>query len=123
MTGLTAAFGGPSAGTARAMDGSSATTRCARGCAAGCRCCDPAAREARGEMRRVTVPIFGLGCGGSGADTAERALERTPGVRHAYVNPATEMAYVEFDACACSAEALKDAIRSAGLRPGHPSQR
>jgi copper chaperone CopZ len=74
-------------------------------------------------VRRVTVPIFGLGCGGSGAETVERALERTPGVRHAYVNPATEMAYVEYDACACGVEALKEAVRRAGLRPGHPALR
>jgi copper chaperone CopZ len=73
-----------------------------------------------GTVRRVTVPIFGLGCGGSGAEAVERALEKTRGVVHAYVNPATEMAYVEFDCCACGTESLNEAVRSAGLRAGPP---
>ena len=94
---------------------------CAAGCGAGCACCD--SRPARRDVRRVTVPIFGLGCGGAGFETVERALAATPGVLRAYVNPATEMAYVEFDGCACGTEALKDAVRRAGLRPGHPGYR
>ena len=90
-------------------------------CETGCACCDPRARL-RG-VRRVTVPIFGLGCVGVGSETAERELAATPGVLRAYVNPATEMAYVEFDGCACGTEALKEALRRAGLRPGHPVPR
>lgn len=111
-----------SAGGPAAKDAEAAPEHiCRCGCAAGCPCCDP--RATRGEVRRVTVPIFGLGCGGAGAETVERALERTPGVVYAYVNPATEMAYVEFDTCACDTEALKEAVRRAGLRPGHPGFR
>jgi copper chaperone CopZ len=85
-------------------------------CYCECGCGGRAAR--RGELRRVTLPIFGLECGAAVA--AERELEKTPGVVHAYVNPATEMAYVEFDACACGTDALKQAVRSAGLRAGAP---
>ncbi len=47
--------------------------------------------------QRVTLPITDLGCAGSGAIIVERALLHIPGVSRAYVNPATEMAYVEFD--------------------------
>lgn len=49
------------------------------------------------KTQRVTLAIVGLSCGGGGALTVERAMERLPGVRRVYVNPATEMAYVEFD--------------------------
>jgi hypothetical protein len=47
------------------------------------------------------MPIYGLACGGGGALTIERVLQRVAGVRLAYVNPATEMAYVEYDPALC----------------------
>ena len=46
---------------------------------------------------RVTLPIYNLGCGGGGSLTIERALTKAPGVTQAYVNPATEMAYVVYN--------------------------
>jgi len=47
--------------------------------------------------QRITLPIYNLGCGGGGSLMIERALTKTPGVMQAYVNPATEMAYVVYD--------------------------
>jgi len=47
--------------------------------------------------QRITLPIYNLGCGGGGSLTIERALTKAPGVAQAYVNPATEMAYVVYD--------------------------
>lgn len=49
------------------------------------------------QTERVTIPVYNLGCGGGGSLTIERALRRAPGVAHAYVNPATEMAYIDYD--------------------------
>ena len=72
---------------------------------------------------RVTLPIFGLACGGGGALTIERCLVRTPGVRRAYVNPLTEMAYVEYDPSIVDPEQLCDAIRRVGFRAGEASVR
>ena len=74
-------------------------------------------------LRRVTVPIYGLACGGGGALIAEHALARVPGVRRAYVNPLTEMAYVEYDPAIAEPAGLVTALESAGLRAGEPSLR
>ena len=67
--------------------------------------------------RRVTLPIYQLSCPGSDPALIERALSREAGVRHVYVNPATEMAYVEYDACACSEGRLAHALDEAGFGP------
>ncbi len=48
------------------------------------------------QRARASVPIVGLSRGGEGALSAERAVRRLPGVLWVYVNPATEMAYVEY---------------------------
>jgi copper chaperone CopZ len=76
----------------------------------------------RVETVRMILTILGLGCGGSGALAVERALVRTPGVIHAYANPATEMAYVEFDPSQCDVETLVRAVRRAGFRVSDPHQ-
>ena len=62
----------------------------------------------------------GLACGGGGALTVERAVSRVAGVARVYVNPATEMAYVEYDEAGCDAAAIAAAIRKAGFTPGAP---
>ncbi len=72
---------------------------------------------------RVTLEIFALGCWGSGALTVERALTRVHGVRRAYVNPATEMAYVEYDASLVQPADLVQAVERAGFRAGEPVRR
>lgn len=66
--------------------------------------------------RRVTYPIDGLDCGA--ALPLERALARVGGVTRAYVNPATEMIYVEYDARRCGDEDIAAAVRSAGYTIG-----
>ena len=66
---------------------------------------------------RVTLPIYNLGCGGGGALTVERTLTKTPGVARAYVNPATEMAYVEYDQALAQPGDLVAAIARAGFGP------
>ncbi len=73
--------------------------------------------------RVLTVPIFGLTCGGGGALAAERALARTRGIVRAYVNPLTEMAYVEFAPEETDEGVVVRAIESVGLRAGTPSFR
>jgi cation transport ATPase len=72
---------------------------------------------------RVTLPILGLTCGGGGALTVERLLARAPGVEQAYVNPLTEMAYVEYDPLVTSPQLLTEAVRQAGFRAGPPCVR
>ncbi len=72
---------------------------------------------------RLTMAIYGLACGGGGALTVERALAKLPGVSRVYVNPATEMAYVEYDPERLSWEQLVAAVESAGFRAGEPSIR
>lgn len=67
--------------------------------------------------QRVTVPIYNLGCGGSGSLVVERALTRLPGVRYVYLNPATEMAYIEFDPEQCAAAQLEAVIAAEGFGP------
>ncbi len=53
----------------------------------------------------------------------ERALARTPGVVHVYVNPATEMAYVEYDPTTSDPNRLIKVVERAGFRAGVPSLR
>ena len=70
----------------------------------------PAARA-----ERLTLEIFGLGCGGGGALTIERALAGRHGVSRVYVNPATEMAYIEFDPALASPADLITTIQQRGF--------
>ena len=84
---------------------------------------DTEAEKRSAGFRRVTVPIYGLACGGGGALTAERSLAKVPGVKRAYVNPLTEMAYVEYDPVITDQAALIAALESAGLQAGVPSLR
>lgn len=74
-------------------------------------------------LARVVLPVYGLACGGGGALTAERALARVPGVVRAYVNPATEMAYVEYDPATTRTTELARAVESVGLNVGDPVAR
>ena len=65
----------------------------------------------------VTLPIYNLGCAGGGALTIERVLTRAPGVVQAYVNPATEMAYIRYIPALSSPGQLATAIERAGFGP------
>jgi copper chaperone CopZ len=73
--------------------------------------------------QRLTFEIDWLTCGGGGALTAERALARLPGVIQVYVNPLTEMAYVEIDPQAASEQQLVAEVAKLGFRPGRPVAR
>ena len=75
------------------------------------------------DTQRVTLPISGFSCGGGGALTAERALARMAGVVRAYVNPATETAYVVYDPSKVSPRDLVAAVEAAGLGAGDPRSR
>lgn len=74
-------------------------------------------------IARLTMAIYGLACGGGGALIVERALAKLPGVMRVYVNPAMEMAYVEYDPTRLSWEQLAAAVESVGFRAGEPSVR
>jgi copper chaperone CopZ len=67
---------------------------------------------------RLTMAIEDLGCWGRGALIVERALVKTAGVARAYVSPATEMAYVEYDAALTDPAHLIAAVEQAGFRAG-----
>lgn len=69
---------------------------------------------------RVTLMIHDLGCRGGSALDCERALGRLVGVMRAYVSPATEVAYVEFDPSRVCAADLVRAVKEAGFTPGQP---
>ena len=70
---------------------------------------------------RITLPIDSIRCGG--ALIVERALTRAPGAVHVYVNPALEMAYVEYDPSLTDSDHLVAAIEHTGFRAGVPSIR
>lgn len=75
------------------------------------------------KTRRLTLSIHGLARGGGGALTVERALEKVYGVAQAYVNPATEMAYIEYDAHRTDPDLLIAAVERMGFGAGEPSVR
>jgi Cu+-exporting ATPase len=70
--------------------------------------------------RGLRIPVLGLGCGGAGATTIERELAATDGVIRVYVNPATEMAYVDYDVSATDPWTLARAVERAGYQAGRP---
>jgi copper chaperone CopZ len=74
-------------------------------------------------IERVTLAIYGLTCGGGGALTVERSLARTPGVARVYVNPLTEIAYVEFDPSITDSTHLVNAVQRVGFRTDVPRPR
>ena len=75
------------------------------------------------KTQRITLPIYDLSCGGGGTLMVERALARTPGVVHVYVNAATEMAYVAFDPVLTDPTRLTQAVEHAGFHTGTPALR
>jgi copper chaperone CopZ len=68
--------------------------------------------------QRMTLPIDGLTCGGGGALSVERVIARLAGVSRVYVNPATEMAYIEFAPSRCTPADVSRAVERAGFRVG-----
>ena len=74
-----------------------------------------------GLHQRLTMEIDGLACGG--ARSVERAVARLPGVIRVYVNPLTEMAYVEVDPIRVSEDQIVAEVTGLGLRPGRPVAR
>jgi copper chaperone CopZ len=75
------------------------------------------------KAQRMTLPIYDLSCGGGGVLIVQQALARTVGVEYVYVNPATEMAYVEYDPAQADPTRLIQAVEHAGFRAGAPSLR
>lgn len=71
-------------------------------------------------IRQLRIPVYDLGCGGAGSATIERELAASDGVLRVYVNPATEMAYVDYDSAETDAWTLARVIEQAGYRAGQP---
>ena len=69
--------------------------------------------------RSATVLLEDSACGGS-AHAIEEALRKVPGVSRAYVNPATEVAFVEYDGDRCTDADLVTAVESLGVRTIRP---
>ena len=67
------------------------------------------------QIEHMTIAITGLGCGGGGCLIVERAITKVRGVRRVYVNPATEMAYVDYDPQLMDRAQLIAAVERTGL--------
>lgn len=79
-------------------------------------------------MRRKTATVMlenVSAAGRGGTQTIEQALREVPGVFRASVNPATEAAYVEYDADRCTEAVLETTVASLGVHTIHrtPSRR
>ncbi len=64
----------------------------------------------------VDVAVLDLTCGGGGALSVERTLARLAGVQRVYVNPLTEMAYVDYDPGVTTVAELIAAVEHCGYR-------
>lgn len=78
--------------------------------------------EAKAKTLHVTIEIFGLSCAGEAANL-ERSLAKVAGVVLAYVNAATEMAYVEYQVAECNCDRLVKTIKQSGFEAGNPKFR
>ena len=67
---------------------------------------------------RVTMPVYGLGYGGSGGCAVESAMRQIAGVTRVYVNADTEMAYLEYDPRGFNFDQLISAVERVGYRLG-----
>lgn len=70
--------------------------------------------------QRTMLPIWDFNCPGSEALIVERALLKVAGIMDAYVNPATEIAYVEPDPAQTGVAQLITAIEHSGFHAGVP---
>lgn len=64
----------------------------------------------------LALPIRQLGCAGN-VPSIEHSLRSVRGVSRVYVNPVTEMAYVEYDPSVCDETAIRVALEHAGYGP------
>jgi cation transport ATPase len=69
--------------------------------------------------KTTTITLENAGCTGGTAHTVEKVLGAVPGVMRTYCNPATETAYVEYDADRCTTADLERAVESLGVRTIH----
>ncbi len=67
---------------------------------------------------RLTFAIHDVDCQGRVVLVVQRTLATVPGVRHAYVNPVTEMAYVVYDPALTDLAQLVATVARAGVRVG-----
>jgi len=72
------------------------------------------------KTQRITLPINDLSTRVGGVGIIKYALAQTPGVVHVYVNPAIEMAYIEFDPALCDPDSLVNVIEHTGSHTGKP---
>lgn len=80
-------------------------------------------QEKPARVQHVALPIRELGCAAN-APSIEHTLRKIPGVSRVYVNPVTEMAYVEFDPSVCDESAIAAALKRAGFGAlHHPTER
>ena len=80
-------------------------------------------------LQHATLPLDTLGCSAA-AVPVEHALRAVAGVTHVFVNPVTEMAYVEYDPERCDAYTLRMTLEKLGydrtpehLAPDNPQRR
>jgi len=69
---------------------------------------------------KVSLPVIGLSLGGCGALTVERVLTRLDGVLRVYVNPAMEVAYVDYDPGHITDDEIAKTIRELGYETALP---
>lgn len=65
-------------------------------------------------LQHTALPVSNLGCAGGATGTIERLLREVPGVTRVYVNPVTEMVYVEYDGERCNERQLIAVLERAG---------
>jgi len=68
------------------------------------------------QINRTALPLSSAVCGGEHL-TVERLLSEVPGVVTALVNPASEMAYVEYHPARTDPDALFAVLKRAGFAP------
>jgi P-type Cu+ transporter len=69
---------------------------------------------------RCVIPLGNVA--GCESRTVEKVIERVPGVADAYVNPAIDQAYIDYDPARTDPPTLARAIERAGYHCGTPRE-
>ncbi len=72
-------------------------------------------KEQETDNRQLEISIIGLNCSSSDSLIVEKIIRKQAGVLKVYVNPVTEICYIEYDPVVTSEKQLQAIVKGAGF--------